>query len=176
MGGRIAEALIFGADKITTGASSDIKMATDISRRMVTEWGMSDKLGPLTYGENDQEVFLGHSVTTHKNLSDATARVIDEEVRGIVDSAYERARTTLTDNLADLHTLAQGLLEFETLSGDEILGLLRGEKIIRESTSTPEEPGSKPRETGRRASVPSAGAKAQTPPGLGSGPEPLPGA
>ena len=103
MGGRIAEEIVFGPDKVTTGASSDIKMATDMARRMVTEWGMSEKLGPLTYGENDQEVFLGHSVATHKNISEATAKAIDEEIRGIVDTAYARARKTLTDNLDHLH-------------------------------------------------------------------------
>ena len=89
MGGRVAEEMIFGAEKVTTGASSDIKQATDIARRMVTEWGMSDKLGPLTYSENEQEVFLGHSVTTHKNVSEATAQTIDEEVRGIVEEARD---------------------------------------------------------------------------------------
>jgi len=169
MGGRLAEEIIFGADKVTTGASSDIKMATDIARRMVTEWGMSDKLGPLSYGENDQEVFLGHSVTTHKNISEATSKSIDEEIRGIVDAAYNHARKTLTDNLEHLHALAHGLLEFETLSGDEIRALMRGEKIVRGDGSDEPPTAGKPLEGSRLASVPSSGA-----PGLG--PEPLPGA
>ena len=173
MGGRLAEEIVFGPDKVTTGASSDIKMATDMARRMVTEWGMSDKLGPLTYGENDQEVFLGHSVTTHKNISEATSKAIDEEVRGIIDTAYARARKTLTDNLDQLHGLARGLLEYETLSGDEIRQLLRGEPVIRDSG--PEEPpGTKPREPARRSSVPTTGVKGQ--PGFGPGAEPQPGA
>jgi cell division protease FtsH len=171
MGGRLAEELIFGVDKITTGASSDIKMATDMARRMVTEWGMSEKLGPLTYGENDQEVFLGHSVATHKNISEATAKTIDEEIRGIVDTAYTRARKTLTDSLEDLHTLARGLLEFETLSGEEIRQLLRGEPVIRESGS--DEPGAKTKEPPRRSSVPVSGVGGQ--PGFGPGAEPQPG-
>ncbi len=170
MGGRLAEELIFGADKITTGASSDIKMATDIARRMVTEWGMSEKLGPLAYGENDQEVFLGHSVTTHKNISEATAKSIDEEIRGIVDEAYTHARQILTDNLDKLHTLAKALLEFETLSGDEIRALLRGEAIQRNQGPT-EPPADAPRESGRLTSVPSSGGGA-----FGPGVEPQPGA
>jgi cell division protease FtsH len=169
MGGRLAEELVFGVDKVTTGASSDIKMATDMARRMVTEWGMSEKLGPLSYGENDQEVFLGHSVTTHKNVSEATANTIDQEIRLVIETAYTRARKTLTDNLDQLHSLARGLLEFETLSGDEIRALLRGETIVRDNGSD-EPPGSKARETARRSSVPSSGV------GFGPGAEPQPGA
>ncbi len=173
MGGRLAEEMVFGVEKVTTGASSDIKMATDMARRMVTEWGMSEKLGPLTYGENDQEVFLGHSVTTHKNLSEATAKTIDEEVRSIIDTAYNQARKTLTENLDQLHALARGLLEFETLSGDEIRQLLRGEPVIRDNGS--DESGNKAtRDTPpRRSSVPSSGTKGQ--PGFGPGAEPQPG-
>ncbi len=164
MGGRIAEELIFGRDRVTTGASSDIKMATEMSRRMVTEWGMSDKLGPLLYGEPSQEVFLGHSVTQHKNMSDATAHIVDEEVRRIIDSAYGTARNILTENLGQLHTLAKGLLEFETLSGEDIHALLRGETIVRTDAPTPP----KPSAPGRRTSVPTTGTKD---PGLD--PEPL---
>ncbi len=130
-GGRLAEELIFGADKVTTGASSDIQQATALARRMVTEWGMSDRLGPLRYMDNEEEVFLGHSVTQRKNVSEATAQIIDEEIRRIVDTANERARKILTDNLDGLHTLANGLLEYETLTGDEIAALLRGETITR---------------------------------------------
>jgi len=170
MGGRIAEELIFGKEKVTTGASSDIKMATDMSRRMVTEWGMSDKLGPLSYGENDQEVFLGHSVTTHKNVSEQTSKTIDEEVRLIVDTAYRRAMKTLTDHLDQLHMLAKGLLEFETLSGDEIHQLMRGETVKRDVGSD-DAGGGKPSTPPRRSSVPTTGIQ----PGFGAGPEPQPG-
>jgi cell division protease FtsH len=171
MGGRIAEELIFGKEKVTTGASSDIKMATDMARRMVTEWGMSDKLGPLSYGENDQEVFLGHSVTTHKNISESTSKSIDEEIRLIVESGYDRARQTLTDFIDELHTLAKGLLEFETLSGDEIRQLLRGEPIIRDQGSN-DIGGNAPQTPPRRSSVPTTGIQ----PGFGAGAEPQPGA
>lgn len=131
MGGRIAEEIIFGKEKVTTGASSDISMATEISRRMVTEWGMSDKLGTIRYVNNQEEVFLGHSVAQSKNMSDETASLIDSEVRRIVEEAYSRARQILTDKLDDLHKLAQALLEYELLSGDEIKALLRGESINR---------------------------------------------
>ncbi|MEI6985635.1 MAG: ATP-dependent zinc metalloprotease FtsH [Rhodospirillaceae bacterium] len=158
MGGRIAEEIIFGRGKVTTGASSDIKMATEIARRMVTEWGMSEKLGPLLYGEPQHEVFLGHSVTQHKNMSDATARTVDEEVRRIVDAAYATAKQILTDNHGQLHALAKGLLEYETLSGDEIHALLRGETIVRvEKNDAPPPP--KSSSSGRRTSVPTSGAK-----------------
>jgi cell division protease FtsH len=169
MGGRIAEEIIFGKDKVTTGASSDIKMATDMARRMVTEWGLSDKLGPLSYGENDQEVFLGHSVTTHKNVSESTSKTIDEEVRGIVESGYDRARQTLTDFIDELHTVAKGLLEYETLSGDEIRQLLRGEPIQRD-VGPGDAGGNAPQTPPRRSSVPTTGM-----PGFG-GAEPQPGA
>ncbi|WP_448203390.1 ATP-dependent zinc metalloprotease FtsH [Azospirillum sp. sgz302134] len=162
MGGRIAEELIFGKERVTTGASGDIKMATDMSRRMVTEWGMSEKLGPLLYGEPTQEVFLGHSVTQHKNMSDATARTVDEEIRRIVDEAYAEARRILTENIDQLHTLAKGLLEYETLSGEDISRLLRGEPLIRNDDregSFSAAPPKQPTSTGRRASVPTTGTK-----------------
>jgi cell division protease FtsH len=133
MGGRIAEEIIFGAQKVTTGASSDIRMATDIARRMVTEWGMSEKLGPLRYAGDQEEVFLGHSVSQTKTMSNDTANVVDSEVRRIVEEAYTRATHTLTTKLADLHTLAKALLEYELLSGDEIKTLLRGEPILRDA-------------------------------------------
>jgi cell division protease FtsH len=109
MGGRVAEHIVFGADKVSNGASGDIKMATNMARMMVTEWGMSDKLGMVAYGENSQEVFLGHSVTQSKNLSEETARLIDGEIRGIIDNAYTRATRILTDNRAELELLAKGL-------------------------------------------------------------------
>src|SRR5262249_14342040 len=124
MGGRVAEEMIFGYDKVTTGASSDIKMATDIARRMVTEWGMSDKLGPLHYGPDQEEVFLAYSVGQSKSLSDGTAAIVDEEVRIIVDAAYARATSLLKQFVGELHTVAKALLEYELLSGDEIKALL----------------------------------------------------
>jgi cell division protease FtsH len=172
MGGRLAEELIFGHERVTTGASGDIKMATEMSRRMVTEWGMSDKLGPLLYGEPTQEVFLGHSVTQHKNMSDATARVVDEEIRRIVDEAYTGAKDILTTNLDQLHAVAKGLLEYETLSGEDINTLIRGEPLIRDEhgdrrdrpTQRPSAPSS-----GRRSSVPTSGGGTSG----GVGPEPL---
>ncbi|MBF0561817.1 MAG: ATP-dependent zinc metalloprotease FtsH [Alphaproteobacteria bacterium] len=170
MGGRVAEEMEFGQDKVTTGASSDIKMATDIARRMVTEWGMSDKLGPLAYGEADQEVFLGHSVTQHKNISDNTARQVDEEIRRIVDGGYARAREILTTYRSEVDTLANGLLEFETLSGDEITTLLKGETIIRNDYDD------FPKDRERRASVPTSGAPGGKPSFGPPGPEPQPGA
>lgn len=132
MGGRVAEELIFGVDKITTGASSDIQMATSMAQRMVTEWGMSDKLGMIRYSAGEsEEVFLGHSVTKTKNLSDHTAQIVDEEVRRIIDTAYKRATDLLTTYGSELEALAQALLQYETLSGDEIKALLKGEKIDR---------------------------------------------
>ncbi len=134
MGGRIAEEMIFGDDKVTTGASSDIQHATNIARRMVTEWGMTSALGPLTYGEPEQEVFLGHSVTQHKNVSEETAQLIDQEVRKIVDDAYKVASDILKKYKNELETLAQGLLEFETLTGEEIKELLAGKKPQRDFT------------------------------------------
>ncbi|MBL27082.1 MAG: cell division protein FtsH [Rhodospirillaceae bacterium] len=169
MGGRIAEELIFGREKVTSGASSDIRMATDMARKMVTEWGMSEKLGPLAYGENEQEVFLGHSVTQTKHVSETTAQIIDAEIRGIVDAGYNRAKTILTEHIDDLHTLAKALLEYETLSGDEIIKLLKGEAIVRSDSSEP------PRDSGpRRGSVPSAG-DAKPEGGGGLEPRPQPG-
>ena len=131
-GGRVAEEIIFGADRVTTGASDDIRRATNLARRMVTEFGFSDKLGPLRYSDNEEEVFLGRSVTQHKNVSDATAELIDEEIRRIVEKGEASARQILIDHITELHALAKGLEEFETLSIDEIRKLLRGEKIVRD--------------------------------------------
>ena len=129
MGGRIAEELIFGVSKVTTGASSDISMATNIARKMVTEWGMSEKLGPLAYGENEQEVFLGHSVTQKKNVSENTAQEIDKEIKKIVDQSYKKAQSIIKKNMNQLHRLAKGLLKYETLTGEEIKDVIKGKKI-----------------------------------------------
>ncbi|PPQ26806.1 ATP-dependent zinc metalloprotease FtsH [Rhodopila globiformis] len=165
MGGRAAEEIIFGPDKVSNGASGDIKMATDQARRMITEWGMSDKLGMIAYGDNSQEVFLGHSVTQNKNVSEATAREIDAEIKGIIDRAYAKARRLLTENIEELHRLARGLLEYETLSGDEIRTVLRGEPIIRKIVD-------EPAPESRRASVPTTGRPVPTPPGATPAPQP----
>jgi len=127
MGGRIAEEVIFGHDKVTSGASSDIQMATNMAKAMVTQFGMSDELGPLAYGDNEQEVFLGHSVTRTQNTSDETQSKIDSETRKFVDEGYQKAESIIRDNLDDLHIIANGLLEYETLSGDEIEALLKGD-------------------------------------------------
>ena len=166
MGGRVAEEIIFGHDMVTSGASSDISMATNMAKAMVTQWGMSDKLGPLAYQENEQEVFLGHSVARHQTMSEDTQRQIDEEVKASVEGGYDKAHQILTDHLDELHKIANGLLEYESLSGDEIQGLLRGEAPHRDS-GEPEEP------TGPSSSVPSSGKPVGGPSGLGGiDPEP----
>ncbi|MEN5052431.1 MULTISPECIES: ATP-dependent zinc metalloprotease FtsH [Brevundimonas] len=123
-GGRVAEELIFGPESITSGASSDIEQATKLARAMVTRWGFSERLGTVAYGENQEEVFLGHSVSRSQNVSEETARIIDEEVRRIVTEGWEEARRILTDKAGDHEKLSQALLEYETLSGDEIKDLL----------------------------------------------------
>jgi cell division protease FtsH len=125
-GGRIAEEIIFGHDKVTTGASNDIQRATEIARSMVTKWGLSDRLGPLTYSEEEQEVFLGHSVTQHKNVSDDTAHAIDEEIRAFIDRNYQRAKDLLTSNLDKLHTMAEALVKYETIDSDQIKDIMDG--------------------------------------------------
>ena len=168
MGGRAAEEIIFGADKVSNGAAGDIKMATDQSRRMITEWGMSDKLGMIAYGDNGQELFLGHSVTQHKNVSEVTAREIDSEIKSIIDAAYFKAKTILSDHITALHAIARALLEFETLTGDEIRGVLRGEPVVRKSVDDLPPP------ENRRASVPSAGRPVPPIPGnMGPSPHPV---
>jgi cell division protease FtsH len=125
-GGRLAEELIFGPDKVTTGASNDIQRATDIARNMVTRWGLSDRLGPLTYSEDEQEVFLGHSVTQHKNVSDDTAHVIDEEIRAVIDRNYQRSKDILTEHMDKLHTMAEALIKYETIDSDQIKDIMSG--------------------------------------------------
>ncbi len=127
-GGRIAEELIFGVDKVTTGASNDIKRTTELAHNMVTLWGLSDKLGPMTFGEEDGEVFLGKSVTQHKTLSDETAHVIDEEIRNIVDRNYARAEKILKENVDILHTMSDALMKYETIDKDQIADLMNGKE------------------------------------------------
>jgi len=153
-GGRIAEQLIYGKDHLNTGASSDITQATQLARSMVTEWGMSEKLGPLRYNENQQEVFLGHAITQRQNMSEDTAKLIDQEVRRIVTEGEERARVVLTAHRTELEAITQALMEFETINGEEVKALLRGEKIMR----TPDDEGSA--ETVSSA-VPSTGSRAR---------------
>jgi cell division protease FtsH len=154
-GGRVAEEIVFGPENVTTGAGDDIKQATALARRMVTEFGFSEKLGTLRYAENEEEIFLGHSVTQRKNVSDATAKLIDEEIRHLIDEAGATARAILEEHRDDLETLGEALLEYETLSGDEVKALLRGESIVR-----PEEDEA-PKDPGRGASVPASGRKAK---------------
>ena len=172
-GGRVAEELVFGPENVTTGAGNDIQQATNMARRMVTEYGFSEKLGPLRYNDNDEEIFLGHSVTQHKSVSDATAGLIDEEVRRLVDEAESKARKILTKHRDELEILAQALLEYETLSGDEVNALLRGETIHRPEDSDSDD---RPKEGGRRASVPTSGPRGRENPGsIGTDPKPQPG-
>ncbi len=168
-GGRLAEEIVFGHDKVTTGAQSDIEQATRMARAMVTRFGMSDKLGPIAYAENQEEVFLGHSVSRTQNISEATAQTIDAEIHRIIDEAYARARDILTSRQSDLNVLARGLLEYETLTGDEIIALLKGIPPVR----TPyEEPITPSRDSG--TSVPVAGKPRPSGPGPIISPEPQP--
>jgi cell division protease FtsH len=125
-GGRIAEEVIFGNDYVTTGAQNDIERATDISRNMVTKWGLSERLGPLTYSEDDGEVFLGRSVTRHKNISDETAHIIDEEIRSVIDRNYQRSEQLLRDNMDKLHAMAEALIKYETIDTQQIDDIMEG--------------------------------------------------
>ncbi len=138
MGGRVAEEIIFGKENITSGASSDIKAATDLARNMVTRWGYSDLLGTVAYGDNQDEVFLGHSVARTQNVSEETARLIDSEVKRLVQYGLDEARRILTERIEDLHTLGKALLEYETLSGEEIAGVLKGVAPKRDEEETKE--------------------------------------
>ncbi len=157
-GGRIAEEMIFGKDKITNGAASDIQMVTNLSKKMITEWGMSEKLGRLRYNSDSEEVFLGHSVAQSKNLSDSTAKLIDEEVRSLAEEAENNCRKILHDNIEELHIVAKGLLEYETLSGDEIKDLIKGIKPTRDDfdndINTPKKPATSVPKTGGSATAP----------------------
>ena len=139
MGGRAAEELKFGRDKVTSGASSDIAAATKLARSMVTEWGMSDLLGPVLYAENSEEVFLGKSVTQNKNMSEETARVVDAEIKRLVCEAHEGALNILKEKKEDWERLSEALIEYETLTGEEIRQVINGEKINK-SAETPVDP------------------------------------
>lgn len=165
MGGRVAEELIFGREKVTSGAASDIEQATRLARMMVTRWGLSEELGTVSYGENQDEVFLGMSVSRTQNASEATVQKIDSEIRRLVEEGYKEATRILTEKHGDLEALAKGLLEFETLSGDEIVDLLKGKKPNRESVLEPATP--------RASAVPPAG-KSRPRPDPDPGLEPQP--
>ena len=157
-GGRIAEEMIFGKDKITNGAASDIQMVTNLAKKMITEWGMSEKLGRLRYNNDSEEVFLGHSVAQSKNLSDSTAKLIDEEVRYLAEEAENNCKKILQENIEELHIVAKGLLEYETLSGDEIKDLIKGIKPSRDEydndTNTPKNTAASVPKTGGSATAP----------------------
>jgi cell division protease FtsH len=159
MGGRVAEEMIFGKNKVTSGAQSDIEQATRLARMMVTRWGFSEELGAVSYGENQDEVFLGMSVARQQNVSEATAQKIDGEIRRLVESGHDEARKILEAKRADLELLAKGLLEFETLTGDEIKDLLNGKRPNRESVIEPATP--------RGSAVPTAGKPRPRPGGTG---------
>ncbi|WP_137043526.1 ATP-dependent zinc metalloprotease FtsH [Pseudolabrys sp. FHR47] len=155
MAGRVAEDLIFGRDKVTSGAASDIEQGTKLARMMVTRWGLSDELGPVAYGDNQDEVFLGYQVSRQQNVSEETSRKIDAEVRKLVEAGQAEARRVLTERRDDLETLAKGLLEFETLTGDEIKDLLNGIRPVRETVIEPVTP--------RSSAVPPAGKPRKNP-------------
>jgi len=162
MGGRIAEEEVFGYDKVTSGASSDIKQATDLARAMVMQYGMSEKLGFLSYGDNEEEVFLGRSVARTQNMSEETQKQVDAEVKVIVDKSYKNAEKIIKDKRKDLDIIAKGLLDYETLTGDEIINLLKGIDPTREDPSDDDTGGKT-----LSGSVPKTGGKAQkTEPGL----------
>ena len=127
-GGRVAEEIVFGAENVTTGASNDIERATNIARNMVTKWGLTENLGPLTYSEDEGEIFLGKSVTQHKHMSDVTARKIDEEIRRIVESAYQKALGLVQSNLDTLHLMADALILYETIDSDQIDQIMEGQE------------------------------------------------
>ena len=164
MGGRVAEELVFGDDKVTTGASADIEQATRTARAMVTRWGMSNELGTVAYGENQEEVFLGYSVSRQQNISEATIQKIDGEIKRLVADGYDEAKHILTERRDDLELLAKGLLEYETLSGDEIKDLLNGKPPLREGVTETPAP--------RSSAVPTAGKGRPRPEPGGMEPQP----
>ena len=169
MGGRVAEEICFGYDKVCSGASGDIAMATRLARSMVTKWGMSDKLGMLQYGDNQEEVFLGHSVSRSHDISDETAKLIDEEVRRLVDESYARAKKICTDHRDMLDKIGNALLEYETLTGDDINDILAGKDIHKDlfdDDNTEDHP--------HTGSVPSAGSKPDDDKGGSFGSDPVP--
>jgi cell division protease FtsH len=169
-GGRVAEEIIFGRENVTTGAANDIQVATQMARGMITAYGMSDKLGRVRYQANEQEVFLGHAVTQTQNVSEATAQIIDQEVLRLIMEAEGQAQRILTEHLDELHMIAKALLEYETLSNDEIGQILRGEPVVRDDTGG----AGTGADRRRRASVPTSSGPA-TGASPGANPEPQPG-
>ena len=136
-GGRVAEELVFGKDQVTTGAASDIQQATSLSRRYVAQWGLSDEVGPILVGDNEQELFLGREIQSRREVSEKTAQLVDAEVSKVIREAYERATEVLRENLDLLHTVANALLERETLTGEEVKMLARGEQLPPRPSSSP---------------------------------------
>jgi cell division protease FtsH len=165
-GGRVAEELIFGHDRVTTGAASDIQKATAIARRYVTQWGLSDAIGPILVGDNEQELFLGREIQHRREVSEQTAQIVDTEVKRIIERAYERAKAVLKEHMDLLHAVAQALLDRETLSREEVDALARGEKLPPRAPAPPVKPAPQPPHT------PALEPK-RNPPLLG-GPEPSP--
>ncbi|HEY8124523.1 MAG TPA: ATP-dependent zinc metalloprotease FtsH, partial [Methylocystis sp.] len=165
MGGRVAEEMVFGHDKVTSGAASDIQQCTRVARAMVTQLGFSDKLGTVAYANPEQEQFLGYSLGRQQTISEATQQTIDAEVRRLVQEAYDEAMRILTEKRSQLDTLANGLLEFETLSGDEMKGLLVGKRPVREESSPTPPP--------RGSAVPTTGQKPEEPDVDGLEPQPV---
>ena len=169
MGGRVAEEEVFGYDKVTSGASSDFQSATNLARAMVTRYGMSDKLGPLQYQEEDEEIFLGHSVTRHQNISQETAKLIDNEIKRFVVEAHKRAQKIIRTHRKKLDKIGNALLEYETLTGADIEALIKNKKIDRTPAVTEDDVKAKKKVKG---SVPSAGAKKSRPKDFGGEPQP----
>ncbi|HTR77379.1 MAG TPA: cell division protein FtsH, partial [Gemmatimonadaceae bacterium] len=139
-GGRVAEDLVFGHEFVTTGAASDIQRATELARRYVTQWGLSDAIGPIQVGSNEQELFLGREIQHRQGVSEQTAQLVDSEVRRVIQDAYDRARETLLQNMDLLHSVATALLERETLTGDDVAILARGEQLPPRSLGFPAPP------------------------------------
>jgi cell division protease FtsH len=166
-GGRVAEELIFGKEKVSSGASNDISQATKLARAMVTKWGYSEALGIVEYGENQEEVFLGHSAARNQNVSEDTAKIIDAEVKRLTHGGYAEAKRIMTEKIEDLHTVAKALLEFETLSGEEVIAVIKGIRPRRDEPEAMAPPGP-------RSSVPLVPRPATAPIGLppGAAPEP----
>jgi cell division protease FtsH len=136
-GGRLAEEIIYGKERVTTGASNDIERATEVARKMVTQWGMSDHLGPLLYSEEDGEVFLGRSVAKAKHMSDDTARLIDAEVKDVINRNYERSRQILMDNMDILHAMKDALMKYETIDAHQIDDLMARREVRPPADATP---------------------------------------
>lgn len=158
-GGRVAEELIFGEECVTTGAANDIERATLIARNMVTKWGLSEKLGPLSYEEEEGEVFLGHSVTRHKNISSDTQNTIDLEVRTLIDRNYQRAKLLLQDNLQKLKVMADALMKYETIDADQIDAIMSGKQPGSPKGWDDSDHGGQPETTPAAASAPKTDTK-----------------